>query len=86
MMAGLPLNFLHENSGYPKGIKDEDIMIEAKIIGIADAFDAMTTTRPYRKAMTKDEAKEELRKDVESRKYDKKIFEILLDIIEKEND
>jgi putative nucleotidyltransferase with HDIG domain len=75
-----------DGSGYPKGIKDEDIMIEAKIIGIADAFDAMTTTRPYRKAMTKDEAKEELRKDVESRKYDKKIFEILLDIIEKEND
>ena len=75
-----------DGSGYPKGLKDEDIMIEAKIIGIADAFDAMTTSRPYRKAMTKDEAKEELRKDVEAGKYDKKLFGILLDIIEKEND
>ena len=74
-----------DGSGYPKGLKDEDIMIEAKIIGIADAFDAMTTSRPYRKAMTKDEAKEELRKDVEAGKYDKKLFKILLDIIEKEN-
>jgi HD-GYP domain-containing protein (c-di-GMP phosphodiesterase class II) len=75
-----------DGSGYPKGLKDEDIMIEAKIIGIADAFDAMTTNRPYRKALTENEAVEELRKDVESGKYDEKLFKILRDIIEKEND
>ncbi len=74
-----------DGSGYPEGLKDDDIMLEAKIIGIADAFDAMTTNRPYRKAMTSKEAIEELRKDVESGKYSKKLFEILIDIIKKEN-
>jgi len=74
-----------DGCGYPEGLKEQEIMIEAKIIGIADAFDAMTTNRPYRRAMTEDEAIEELRKDVESGKYDKKLFEILLDIIKNEN-
>jgi HD-GYP domain-containing protein (c-di-GMP phosphodiesterase class II) len=45
----------HENvdgSGYPKGLKGEEIPLFGRIVSVADAFDAMTTDRPYSKAMT----------------------------------
>jgi len=48
--------------GYPDGISGEDIDITARIIAVADSYDAMTTDRPYRKGLTIDEAFEELRK------------------------
>jgi len=44
----------HENvdgTGYPDGLKGEEIPLQAKIISVADTFDAMTTNRPYQKAM-----------------------------------
>jgi HD-GYP domain-containing protein (c-di-GMP phosphodiesterase class II) len=40
-----------EGGGYPDGIKGEAIPMQARIVTIADTFDAMTTTRPYQKAM-----------------------------------
>ncbi len=42
--------------GYPAGLKGDDIPIAAHIIAVVDAYDAMTTNRPYRKAMSKEEA------------------------------
>ncbi len=45
----------HENvdgSGYPKGLRGEEIPLFGRIVSVADAFDAMTTDRPYSKAMT----------------------------------
>jgi len=50
-------------TGYPKGLKEEDIPIIARIIAIADSYDAMTSERPYRKAMSKEEASIEIRKN-----------------------
>ena len=41
-----------DGTGYPFGMKGEDIPLMARIIGVADAFSAMTTDRPYRKGMT----------------------------------
>ena len=49
--------------GYPKGLKGEDIPIESRIIAIADAYDAMTSERSYRKPLSEDFAIEELRKN-----------------------
>jgi HD-GYP domain-containing protein (c-di-GMP phosphodiesterase class II) len=49
----------HENvdgSGYPDGLKGDDIPLLGRIVSVADAFDAMTTDRPYSKAMTFDAA------------------------------
>ena len=43
-----------DGSGYPDHLKGEEIPMVARIIGIADTFDAMTTTRPYQQAMTLD--------------------------------
>src|SRR4051794_20685628 len=47
--------FHHEwwdGSGYPRGLKGEAIPIEARLLAVADAFDAMTSARPYRHALT----------------------------------
>ncbi len=49
-----------DGRGYPRGLKCNDIHIGARIIAVADAFDAMTSDRPYRKAMGADEAVREL--------------------------
>lgn len=51
-----------DGKGYPKGLSGEAIRHEARIIAVVDAFDAMTSTRPYRRALTQREAVEELRR------------------------
>jgi putative nucleotidyltransferase with HDIG domain len=50
----------YDGSGYPDGLKGTDIPLGARIIAVADAFGAMTTDRPYRKALSVDEAMREL--------------------------
>jgi putative nucleotidyltransferase with HDIG domain len=51
-----------DGQGYPEGLAGEDIPSEACIVGLADAWDAMTTDRPYRPAMTVEEAAAEVRR------------------------
>jgi HD-GYP domain-containing protein (c-di-GMP phosphodiesterase class II) len=51
-----------DGSGYPDGLRGEEIPRHARIIAVADTFDAMTTDRPYRKALSFAIAFEELRK------------------------
>jgi putative nucleotidyltransferase with HDIG domain len=53
-----------DGTGYPDKIKDGDIPLIAKIIAVADTFDAMTTDRPYRSALTDRQAMEELKRFV----------------------
>jgi len=50
-----------DGKGYPKGLRGEEIPLESRIIGLADAYDAMISERSYRKALTKEEAIQELR-------------------------
>jgi len=49
-----------DGTGYPDHLKSGDISLEAKILAVADSFDAMTTDRPYRKKMDFNQAKDEL--------------------------
>lgn len=49
-----------DGKGYPDGLKGGDIPLAARIIAVADAFDAMTTDRPYRKAMSREDALREI--------------------------
>jgi putative nucleotidyltransferase with HDIG domain len=49
-----------DGSGYPAGQKGEEIPLEARLLCIADSFDAMTSTRPYRAPKRPDEAMDEL--------------------------
>jgi HD-GYP domain-containing protein (c-di-GMP phosphodiesterase class II) len=52
----------YDGTGYPKGLKGEAIPLEARIITVADAFDAMVSERPYKKGYTLPQALSELRK------------------------
>jgi len=55
-----------DGKGYPKGIKAEEAPLPSRILAVADAYDAMTKDRTYRKAMTKAEAMAELQKNAGS--------------------
>ena len=48
--------------GYPLGLKEEEIPLECRILAIADAYDAMTSDRPYRKALSHEDAVDELKR------------------------
>lgn len=50
-----------DGTGYPRRLRGEEIPLEARIVAVADAFDAMTSPRPYRPALTREQALEELR-------------------------
>ncbi|MFA4884483.1 MAG: HD domain-containing phosphohydrolase [Desulfotomaculaceae bacterium] len=51
---------MYDGNGYPQGLRFDSIPIGARILAVADAFDAMTSDRPYRKAMAREEAINEL--------------------------
>ena len=67
----------YDGSGYPDGLIGEVTPLEARIIAVSDAFDAMTSLRPHRKAMPIDEVIEELEKG-KGKQFDPKILEIFL--------
>ncbi len=50
-----------DGGGYPRGLQGEEIPLAARIFAIADSFDAMTSDRPYRSALSTDEAVAEIR-------------------------
>ena len=52
----------YDGSGYPDGLKGDQIPLISRIVAVADTFDAMTTDRPYRKAKSKSEAIDELKR------------------------
>ena len=68
-----------DGTGYPSGLKGESIPLEARILSVADAFDAMTSPRPYRGPMSYREALEELKRGSGSQ-FDPKLVEAFLPI------
>ena len=66
-----------DGCGYPAGLTEKQIPIEAKIIAVADSFDAMTVSRPYRDAISKKLAADELKRCVGSQ-FDSSIVEIFI--------
>ena len=70
----------YDGRGYPNGMKGEEIPLFARIIGVADAFDAMTANRVYRKQMDFSYVLEEMRKG-RGTQFDPQIVEILLELI-----
>lgn len=71
----------YDGRGYANGLKGEEIPLNARIIGIADAFDAMTANRVYRKKLDLDFVIEELKKG-RGTQFDPKLVDIMLKLIE----
>ncbi|HHV55410.1 MAG TPA: GAF domain-containing protein [Firmicutes bacterium] len=65
--------------GYPAGLIGEEIPLLARIIRVADAYDAMTSARPYREALRVEQAREELRRCA-GRQFDPRVVEAFLGI------
>jgi putative nucleotidyltransferase with HDIG domain len=71
-----------DGKGYPDGLKEDNIPMIAAIIAVADAFDAMTTDRPYRRGLNKDKAIAEI-KDCINKQFNHKPVEALVDLYNK---
>jgi energy-coupling factor transport system substrate-specific component len=71
----------YDGTGYASGLKGEQIPLNARIIGIADAFDAMTANRVYRKKLQFEVVLEELKKG-RGTQFDPQLVDIMLELIE----
>ncbi len=81
MKEFLPGMYMHHEmvngKGYPQGLTDEQIPLQAKIVSVADTFDAMTIDRPYSKGKVLSEALEQIQNLVGTR-YDRSVVEALI--------
>jgi HD superfamily phosphodiesterase len=68
-----------DGKGYPRGLDAARISIDARIVGICDAFDAMTSTRPYRKGMPVEKALAIIEENLD-RQFDRKLGELFVAI------
>lgn len=69
-----------DGTGYPDGLKGEQIPLGARIITVSDSYDSMTSERPYRKSLTQEEAKSELIR-CSGKQFDPNLVKIFLDIL-----
>ena len=70
-----------DGGGYPDGLRGEQIPLEARIVSCCDAFNAMTTTRSYRRAMTVDAALAELI-DNAGTQFDRRVVDALVRVVD----
>ncbi|MBI4730651.1 MAG: GAF domain-containing protein [Chloroflexi bacterium] len=88
MLSGIP--YLHQaldvpychhekwdGSGYPRGLKEEQIPISARLFAVVDVYDAVTSDRPYRSAWTREQALEYLREQ-SGKHFDPQVVEVFL--------
>jgi HD-GYP domain-containing protein (c-di-GMP phosphodiesterase class II) len=72
----------YDGKGYVDGIKGDNIPIESRIIAVADAYEAMTSNRPYRKALSDNKAISRI-KDGSGTQFDPKVVKAFLKIIKR---
>jgi len=75
----------YNGNGYPDGIKEKDIPLSARIIAVADAYDAMGSDRPYRKKLNKDKILNEL-KDQSGKQFDPEVVKALISVLDRERE
>ncbi len=69
-----------DGSGYPDGIRGEDISVLARIMAVVDIFDALNTDRPYRKGMPREKSFEILVQEAEEGKLDREIVQCFIEM------
>ena len=69
-----------DGTGYPKGIKDDDILLEARILAVCDVLEAMPSHRPYRPAKSQEETLREIKRG-RGTKYDPKVVDAAIKLI-----
>jgi putative two-component system response regulator len=72
-----------DGTGYPQGLKEEEIPLEARIFALVDVWDALTSERPYRRARTREEAIQYIRENSGSQ-FDPNLTERFIEMIERE--
>ncbi|MBE0669887.1 MAG: response regulator [Anaerolineales bacterium] len=87
LRPALDIPFCHhekwDGSGYPRGLKGEDIPLTARIFAVVDVWDALTSDRPYRSAWDKEKAREYI-KEQSGKHFDPHVVEQFLKMIEAE--
>jgi len=75
----------YNGDGYPDGIKEKDIPLSARIIAVADAYDAMGSDRPYRKKLNMNKILKEL-KDQSGKQFDPEVVKALISVLDRERE
>ncbi len=75
----------YDGTGYPEGLKGEEICQGARIIAVVDAWDAMRTDRPYRDALPREVAIKELKENKGSQ-FDPEVVEVFFEMIGEDKD
>ena len=75
----------YDGRGYPNGLRGEDIPLEARIIAVADAYDAMTSNRSYRSALSQNHVRSEIEKG-KGTQFDPQMAELMLRLIDEDHD
>jgi diguanylate cyclase (GGDEF)-like protein/putative nucleotidyltransferase with HDIG domain len=70
-----------DGTGYPEGLKGEQISVQARILAIADSFEAMSSARPHRPALSLEEAVKEVRQGA-GLQFDPKLVEVFIGIVQ----
>jgi putative two-component system response regulator len=71
-----------DGSGYPDGLKGDQVSLFVRIVGVADSFEALTSDRPYRTAFARDQALEILRKETDEGRWDPQVLAALSDSLD----
>ena len=75
----------YDGKGYPDGLKGQGIPEMARIISVADAYDAMTSNRSYRRQMSQEQVREELHR-CSGTQFDPVFAQIMLNLIDQDKD
>ncbi len=85
LQPALDIPYVHherwDGSGYPRGLKGEEIPLAARLFAVVDVYDALTSDRPYRKAWSKQEALEYIRQQA-GRQFDPRVVELFLRLMQ----
>jgi len=73
-----------DGDGYPEGTHGDEIPVESRILAVADAYEAMTSDRVYRPALTADAARDELRRFAGAQ-FDGRVVDAFLALMERED-